>query len=205
MKKIVPLFLLFFFVATTIKAQDDTPANISKGFFTFAIGPSFPIGDFADSDVGNTDAGFADNGLAINFVNFGYLFSENFGITGMLTGAAFPLDVDNGNQPTWAYGTLLVGPLYSTILGEGKADLDLRFMIGTLTGILDPDDGSEEIDGSAGALSLGAAIRYHLSDKISLATGLDYISSNPEFTVGNNEFKQSIASVNLTFGISFRL
>lgn len=201
MKKIlfvIPLLLISF----ALSAQE---MQSKKGFISISIGPSFPLGDFASSDIGNTDAGFANNGLSINLINFGYLFSENFGITAMLNGSAYPFDADNGNEPIWSYGALLVGPLFSTPLDKEKADLDLRFMVGTLTAILDPDNGNEEQEGSAGAISIGAGIRYHLSDKISLATGLDYISSNPEFEVNGNDFNQSVASLNLTFGISFRL
>lgn len=204
MKK-VSSFLLLSFLCFQLNAQESLETNSSKGFLTISIGPSFPFGDFASTDVNEFDAGFANNGLSINLINFGYLFSKNAGITVMLAGSAYPLDVQSTNDPLWSYGTLLVGPLLTFPLSNEDVLLDLRAMVGTLTATLDPDDGSGSFDGSGGAFSLGGAIRYHLSDKISLAGGADFISSNPEFEINGVEFDQPVSSLNLTIGISFRL
>jgi hypothetical protein len=201
MKHLLSLLLLLT-LSSGLFAQEVRTKN---GFISVTLGAAFPTGDFADSDLNNDDAGFAENGVAINLVNFGYLFSKNIGITAMLSGSAYPIDANNGDEPIWGFGSFMVGPLFSFASEDGKTELDLRVMIGTSSATLDPDDGSQEFEGSGGAFSIGSGLRYNLSDFIALTSNFDIISGNPEFDVNGSSFEQPISTVNLTFGISFRI
>ncbi len=197
MKHLLILFTLLL-ISSSSNAQE---ARTKDGFISITLGAAFPTGDFADNDLGNNDSGFAENGAAVNLINFGYLFSKNIGITAMLSGSAYPLDANFGNDPIWGFGTFMVGPLFSFGTEDNKAEFDFKFMLGSSSATLDPDDGSEELEGSGGAFSIGSGVRYNLSELIALTSNLDIISAKPEF----DNFEQSISTVNLTFGITFRL
>lgn len=202
MKYFYALLLLFFISSSTYSQEVST----KDGFISISLGAAIPYGDFADNDGSNNEAGFAEGGISINLINFGYLFSKNIGITAMLQGAAFPLDNGNGgNEPIWSYGTFMVGPLFTIRNPESKAEFDFRLMLGTMSGLLDPNDGGETFEGEGGAIGLGAGIRYNLSDLISLTSNLDFIGGKPEFELGGATVDQSMSSANITFGIAFRL
>ncbi len=103
------------------------------------------------------------------------------------------------------YGTFMIGPLFTIRNNDSKAEFDFRLMLGTMSGLLDPNDGGETFEGEGGAIGLGAGIRYNLSDLIALTSNLDIIGGKPEFDLNGNTFDQSMSSANLTFGIAFRL
>ncbi|MEO1022412.1 MAG: outer membrane beta-barrel protein [Bacteroidota bacterium] len=189
-------------LTTSVFAQE---APEKKGFITISIGPAFPIGDFASTSTADPTSGFADTGVHINLINFGYLFSENVGITALLSGSAHPFAVQTVNDPLWSYGNLMVGPLLSFPSKKRDMNFDLRVMFGTMSATLDPDDGTSDIDGDGFAFSLGGGVRYHLSRTLSLSGNLDLISSEPEFDVNGTEQTQQIGALSLSVGISFRL
>lgn len=202
MKYIVSLFLISI-LTTSLNAQE---ISTKDGFISISLGAALPYGDFADNDINNNDAGFAETGVSINLVNFGYLFSKNIGITAMLQGAGFPFDNGNGaNEPIWSYGTFMVGPLFTVRNPGSDLEFDFRFMLGSMSAELDPDNGGETFEGEGGALGLGAGLRYNISDLIAFTTNLDLIGGKPEFDINGNKSEQSISSANLTFGIAFRL
>lgn len=197
------LFCLSIILVSSVNAQE---LRTKDGFISISLGAALPYGDFADDDLNNNDAGLAESGVSVNLVNFGYLFSKNIGITAMLQGAAFPLDNGNaGNDPIWSYGTFLVGPLFTIRNQESKTEFDFRFMFGSMSGQLDPDNGGEAVEGEGGALAIGSGLRYNISDLIAFTANLDIISGKPEFEVNGNTFDQTMSSANITFGIAFRL
>lgn len=94
-----------------------------KGFIGLELGANLPIGKFADEN-----DGAAKTGLQINFINFGYLFSENIGITATWFGASNPIE-GFGSDYLWAQGGLLIGPLFSIPFSE-KVEWDIKPMVG---------------------------------------------------------------------------
>lgn len=197
------IFSLLIILTVSVNAQEFSSKD---GFISISLGAALPYGDFADDDLNNNDAGLAEPGVSINLINFGYLFSKNIGITAMLQGAAFPLDIDNsGNDPIWSYGTFMVGPLFTVHNPESKAEFDFRIMLGSMSGRLDPDNGAEAAEGEGGALALGAGLRYNISDLIAFTSNLDIISGQVDFDVNGTNFDQTISSANITFGIAFRI
>jgi hypothetical protein len=165
-----------------------------KGFIGSSLGASFPIGDFADKS-----DGLAKTGIHLNLINFGYLFSENFGVSAMWFGAANPFDID-GYDP-WSYGGLMVGPLFSFPVAE-KVEWDFRPMIGNSVTTL-PDIGLGTENASSFAFNIGTMLRINFDEKVSLLFSADYFSTKPEFK--DFGFEQSIGTVSLGFGVAYRL
>ncbi len=202
MKKII---LTAFLVVFSFGAfAQDTPEK--KGFATFSLGPTFPFGDFASTSFSDPNAGFADAGFHFNLMNFGYLFSDNVGITAFISGSRHPFDIDTGkDDPNWVYASLMVGPLFSFPTKRKDANFDLRPMIGAMSAAFDPDIGISNIHAYGVAFGLGAGLRYHVSHTNSISGNLDLISSEPEFDINGEHFSQQIGAVSFTIGISFRL
>lgn len=165
-----------------------------KGYIGLSTGPSIPIGDFADES-----NGLAKTGIQLNLVNFGYLFSENFGISATWFGAANPLDISDIDP--WSYGGLMVGPLLSFPLSE-KAEWDFRPMIGySVTTVPDFGFGTEQA--SSFAFNIGTVFRINVGNKVALLLSADYFSTKPEFEDYN--FEQQIGTISLGFGVAYRL
>lgn len=165
-----------------------------KGYIGLSIGPSIPVGDFADKS-----DGLAKTGLQLNLVNFGYLFSRNFGIAASWFGAANPVDA-NGIDP-WSFGGLMVGPLISPTFSE-KVDLDFKPMIGYCVATL-PNVGLGTEQATSIAFSVGTQFRFHVGEKFSLLLSGDYFSAKSEFT--DYGIEQHISTFTIGFGAAFRL
>lgn len=165
-----------------------------KGFIGLSLGASIPVGDFVDKS-----NGVAETGVQFNLVNFGYLFSDNIGISASWFGAANPLGVDG--YDSWSYGGMMVGPLFSMPLSE-RVDWDLRPMIGYALTTL-PDVGRGEEEASSLALSFGTNLRIHVGGRVSLMLNADYFSTKAEFK--DNNIEQKIGTISLGFGVAFRL
>lgn len=176
------------------KAPLNSNLERRKGFIGLSLGASIPIGDFADMS-----SGLAKTGIQINLINFGYLFSENFGITATWFGAANQLNTD-GLDP-WSYGGIMAGPLLSFPLSQ-KVEWDFRPMIGySLTTVPNIGFGAEQ--GSSFALNIGTVFRINVGSKTSLLLNADYFSTRPEFK--DYGFEQSIGTISLGFGVAYRL
>lgn len=174
--------------------KSDFNSERRKGFIGLSIGTSIPVGDFADKS-----DGLAETGIQLNLINFGYLFSENFGISATWFGAANPLDAD-GYDP-WSYGGIMAGPLLSFPLSE-KVEWDFRPMIGYSVTTL-PDIGWGTEQASSFALNIGTVFRVNVGNKVSLLLSADYFSTKPEFE--DHGFEQSIGTISLGFGVAYRL
>lgn len=193
MKKFIIILSLVVLSANLFAQSSDR-----KGFIGITLGPSIPIGDFADNSLSNDNAGFAKTGLNINLINFGYKFGQNFGITGSWFGAAHSVDI-SGVDAMWSYGGLMGGPMLSFPLNE-KLDFDLKGMIGFVSAKLDMNE-LGETSGSGVGFDFGASFRYNFTEKWCLLINGDYLASNPKFDEGN----QKISTINLSLGIAYRL
>ncbi len=176
------------------KESFDSNAERRKGFIGLSLGVSIPVGDFADKA-----DGLAKTGIQLNLINFGYLFSENFGITATWFGAANPIDAD-GYDP-WSYGGIMAGPLLSFPLSQ-KVEWDFRPMIGYSVTTL-PDIGYGIEQASSFALNIGTVIRVNVGTKVSLLLSADYFSTKPTFK--DYGFEQSIDTISFGFGVAYRL
>ncbi len=236
MKKIYTLILMIF-ISSNIIAQNET----DKGYIAITIGPSFPTGDFASTDVDNEKAGLAGTG-AIFDLSYAHRLGKNFGIAAMLRGQSNPIDeaafiaaAVNASpgiswsikSDPWSLGGIMVGVYGSFPIGSGKTAFEPRLLLGymsatvpeiTITGSafgLSYSAVSESMSAGGFALMIGGNFRFNVGKKISLLTGLDIYGSSSEFqnvrtqySDGSSDFNtfiQSFSSVNLNFGIAYRL
>jgi hypothetical protein len=169
-----------------------------KGFIGISLGPSFPVGNFADNTLSNADAGFVEWGINFNPINFGYIFGQYVGISASWFGAAYSADI-NGVDAIWSYGGLMGGPMLSIPVNE-KFDLDLKGMVGFVTATSDLSE-YEENEGTGISFDLGASFRYNFAKKWCLLISSDYFISNPKLEDGN----QKMTAISLSLGIAYRL
>jgi len=200
MKRILLVFALVG-ITTSLFAQDSG----RKGFIGISMGPSIPVGDFADKSFTSANAGFAKTGATFNLVNFGYKFGQNFGIVGSWFGSANNVDIQ-GVDGTWSYGGLMGGPMLSMPVSD-RIDFDLKAMIGFASARLKIKDNGET-SGTGAGFQFGGTLRYNFSEKWCMVINADYFASKQKFDKldpSTDNFNQNIAAINLTFGVAYRL
>ena len=178
---------------TFIPPKTEISVQKPRGYVGASIGPSIPVGAFAD----RAD-GAAKTGVQLNLVNFGYFFTENIGISGIWFGAANP--VSEASYNPWSYGGLLAGPLFSIPVSKTVA-WDFRPMIGySVTTVSDVGDVKDEA--MAFAFNLGTLIRIDLNQKYALTFNADYFSTKPYFK--DYGFEQNIGTISIGVGLAYR-
>jgi hypothetical protein len=165
--------------------------NVNKrGFIGLELGANVPIGKFADANDGAAKLGFQ-----LNLINFGYLFSDNIGITATWFGAVNP--IDGFTYSKWSHGGILVGPLFSFPVSE-KVVWDIKPMIGMSWAFI--SNSSLETDLSV-AFNIGTGFRFNISRLIALTSGIDF--TNAKFRW--NGADQSMGTLAIKGGLAFRL
>jgi hypothetical protein len=154
----------------------DNDIQQRKGYIGLSIGPSFGVGDVSELPVG----------IMLNLVDFGYLFTDNIGIAAKWYGTAH---TESGISA--GVGGLLAGLLFSTPISE-KINFEGKALVGPGVQVLSYDGDSETSDVYFG-YDLGISFRFNTSKKVSLLLNADYI--------GVYDYN----SVNLTFGVAYRL
>lgn len=157
-------------------AYGDNNFQQRKGYIGLSLGPSFAIGDLSELPVG----------AIVNLVDFGYLFTDNIGIAAKWFGTAH---VESG--ATFGVGGLMAGLLASTPISE-KINLEGKVLIGPGVFVASYDGDSETSQAYFG-YDLGLGLRFNTSEKVSLLLNADYI--------GVSDY----SSINITFGVAFRL
>ncbi len=125
-------------------------------------------------------------GATLSLIDFGYIFSEHFGVAGKWLGAAF-----NDNGIDYSAGGLLAGLLASTPISPNQ-NLEGKILLGTALFSVKYAGFSYTTDLYFG-YNIGAGLRYNTNDKISLLLNADYL--------GSKEFR----AINLTIGVAYRL
>ena len=167
-----------------------------KGYIGISMGASIPVGGFAD--ISN---GLAKTGIHINLLNFGYLFSENFGVCATWFGAANALNTSDYIYTPWAYGGIMAGPLLSYQISE-KVEWDFRPMFGYSVTTL-PDFGPVTETSTAFAFNIGTQIRVNVAKRITLLFHADFFHTQPEFVFYKTY--QNINTISIGSGVAYRL
>jgi len=162
-----------------------------KGFIGLKIGANIPVGKFAEEDDGAAKTGFQ-----INLVDFGYLFSDNIGITATWFGASNPIEGVESDY-LWSHGGLLAGPLFSLPVSE-KIEWDVNPMIGISWATITNTD--LDLSYSVG-LSLGSRFRFNVSRLIALTGGVEYTTAKFNWDIGY----QTMGTLAMKGGFAFRL
>ncbi|MDR2810616.1 MAG: porin family protein [Tannerellaceae bacterium] len=155
-----------------------------KGYIGLSIG-----GASLTKDISNASGGIQAN------INFGYLFTEHVGIAATAFATSYKLS--NYDNATVGLSGTLVGPLFSTLSGNGAIQFDFRPAIGLAQGTVTVGSVSGNTDDFVFAAGAGASVRWNCSRKISLSANFDYFSGKPDDV--------DLSSYGLTVGINYRL
>lgn len=154
----------------------DNDIQQRKGYIGLSLGPSFGVGDVSDIPVG----------IMLNLVDFGYLFTDNIGVA-----AKCFVNAHTRSGESYGVGGLMAGLLASTPISE-KINLEGKALMGPCAAF---GYNGDEFDTSEAFLGyeLGVGLRFNTSEKLSLLLNANYIRVSV------------YGSVNITFGVAFRL
>jgi hypothetical protein len=197
MKKII-LTMAVVLTATYTNAQETSKetSNDSKGYIGVSIGAAFPGGDLGDA---------AETGLNLGFINAGYRFDKNWGLTLNWGGTAFS-DKDVSSVK-YGVGYLAIGPMVSFPLNNNIV-LDLKPQYAFTSGIIDTGDsgyGKLTLDKSSGFI-LGSSVNFSLAKHWALSLNLDYLSTKfNEYDDGIIFLEeQDISTFNTSLGFQYK-
>ena len=185
--------------------KENTPKSSNKprekrGFIGVSAAASIPVGSFSD-----TFAGYTKIGMQLNLINFGYLLTDNIGISARWFGAA---NRAGKTDELWSLGGVLAGPLFSIKLSE-NAQTDLKPMIGYLYTKTPNLGGYYALAGQevySLAFSIGTQSRLHLNKTVSLVVNADYLFSKPKYSSDfSGSYIQNIGILSPGLGIAFRI
>jgi opacity protein-like surface antigen len=234
MKKVKFTFLLLIMFHAAASAQEKQQIEGRKGYIAITFGPSYPTGDFGDNSFDSEQSGMAVNGYQYSIAEFGIKFIPHFGMVAAIKGAVLPLDVQaladgyaevNGGQfivksTRWGYTMLAVGPVIT--IPSKWIEVDFRLLTGLMMAASpelninwDGVDvaGQEAAVGGSFAFGLGAGIRVHVSQRVSLLAQGEYMTASPVFqttvyngnTVETGSFEKQFTTLGLNFGIGYRI
>lgn len=208
-KTIFTLIIIFSFIFSVSTAQDKscTKSHCLKGdvgYVSLSIGPSIPLGNFADNDIKNANAGFAKTGSKVG-LNAGFRLLDNVNLGVSLYYSVNSYDVSSLTQKlandypgtTWntsgrnwdIYGGML-GLTYSYPF-KNKFVGDLKFQSGIMKSsipemIVTSNNNLKIIEAEKSASSFVYLIsiggHYPLGRLFDIVGNLEYLSSNPTFS-----------------------
>ena len=181
---------------TNAQETDKETSNYSKGYIGVSIGAAFPGSDLGDE---------AKTGLNLGFINAGYRFDKNWGLTLNWGGTAFS-DKEESSV-IYSIGYLAFGPMVSFPLNKNIV-LDLKPQYAMTSGIIDTGDygyGKVTLDKSSGFM-LGSSVNFSLAKHWALSLNLDYLST--KFKEYNDGIviveKQDVSTFNTSIGIQYK-
>jgi|GEM_PF-1846923 hypothetical protein len=130
--KLVPLRSSFWVLLIGCQSLFAQEEQNPKFYLGLSYGTSFPIGDFADTDIANLDAGFAKNGRKIDVFG-GFFLDEKTTLTGGFRYQSFETEAKDiiemfnaenpganftGSTENWQTYSFLVGLAYRVNVGK---------------------------------------------------------------------------------------
>jgi len=164
-----------------------------RSFIGIIIGPSQPIGSFADKNPSSAGAGHAKAGYTDTFLNFGKRIGEHWGIAASVAYSEYYTDGDN--EDDWYQVALVsVGPMYSRALSR-KLIVDIKPKIGfmAVTPVVDSYTTSAET-GHGVALDLRGGLRFNIHRRWALLGEVGLMSSPQGYVDGSTQTVTAIVS-----------
>lgn len=226
MKKVFVLVaaLLVCFVVT---AQEKRVVNEMKSAFSFNIGPSFPISDFASNNAGEPNAGYAKTGINLN-LNYDYMFEKHVGISfNALYGSHkmdhkiitdfMELDVPGADVTHYQYVGLLAGPVFTGTVSP-KANINFKLLGGVGRARSPQATYQGEIFAkqdwaSSFAWRVNSDMRFNVANNIFFMVDLSYTQMRPDFNIilmpneTNPEtisMEMHVSTINLNAGVGIK-
>lgn len=195
MKRVTLILLLVSASAAAAQRED------RRGFIGIGIGPSLPVGAFADASVTNPRAGRAFPGYTDTMLNVAYRKGRRWGIAGFFSYSEYVWR-NGGDDDWWQVATISAGPLYSYPLGS-RAAIDLKGTTGLMA--LTPVEDSYSTQGSTGSglvFDTRSAIRYDVFRRWALFAEGGFQFSNVYMPLENGH--RDVRAIVGGFGIAFR-
>jgi hypothetical protein len=210
MKKIIfTIIAISFFIFSVSTAQDKIckKGHCLKGdvgFISLSIGPSIPVGNFANKDIKNANAGFAKTGSKVG-INAGFKLLENVNIGASLFYSVNSYDVSSLTQklandyPGTTWGTSgrswdiyggMVGLTYSYPF-KNRFVSDFKFQSGFMQSsipemVVTSNNNLKITEAKKSASSLVYLIsvggHYPLGRLLDIVGNLEYLGSSPSFS-----------------------
>ena len=227
MKKVVVLVaaLLVCFVVT---AQVNKMLRKISSSFSFNIGPSIPLSDFASTNYPTNDgAGYAKTGVNLN-INYDLMFQKNIGVSADVFYGSHKLkyeiikdytgeDISGIDISHYEYVGLMVGPVFSGTITP-KTNINFKLLGGVGRSRSPGMDYQREIVvkedwASSFAWRVNSDMRFLISKKVFFMVDLSYTQTRPEFkiVVDPNEsqpenFQKEIhmSTINLNAGVGIK-
>ncbi|MDR3340670.1 MAG: porin family protein [Candidatus Symbiothrix sp.] len=145
-------------------------------------------GAFLSEDYSNVES----SGTLLD-IKFGYLFTENIGVTVNMLGGTFGWE--SSSEGSVNISCFTAGPLFSTAIADGKVEFDGRPMIGFAQEHRTGKSYSYNSKISF-ATGVGGSVRFNLSSRFSLSGNMDYSYTKIE---GDDD-----SFLGISVGINFR-
>lgn len=129
------ILLLTLLFQLDTQAQDPAPKKDPKFFAGITLGPSFPMGKFANKNFADTTAGLAKVGPSLN-VTAGYMFTPSIGVMVLFGGQENKMDPNSitsylnqrygdsvgtyAATKSWKTGRILAGGVFKFPLSKGE-------------------------------------------------------------------------------------
>lgn len=185
----------------TVPAFASAQREDRRGFIGIGIGPSLPVGAFADATATNPDAGRAFPGYTDTMLNVAYRKGQRWGVAGFFSYSEYVWK-NGGDDDWWQVATVSVGPLYSYPLGS-RAAIDLKGTAGLMA--LTPVEDNYTSSGSTGSglvFDTRAALRYDVFRRWALFAEGGFQFSNVFMPLENGD--RPVRAVVGGFGFAFR-
>lgn len=201
------LYIITFFFILSLATFGQETKHFKNGYLAISLGPSIYTGgtiQYSSQNQGilpvGTDPKISSNavGLNFNFIDAGYSFYKNIGVSLKLQGGFFTNKADRKVLKS-NFGAILIGPMYSFEIHDDLV-IDLKVKGGRFFNVLDFTDelanSYRESEFDFG-MELGTTVRYHLSPTTSWVNNIDF----------QNQFggsRDNVNRINISTGIAFR-
>ena len=170
-----------------------------KAFLGLTMGPSIPLGVFADNSPSNEHAGFAMTGYSDCLLNFGITPWKTYGISASLCYSEYNVD-KTGTEDWWQVVGITAGPMFSFPL-TNKLILDLKPKAGLLLTTLVIDTyGYDENKGTGFEIEVKASLRYNFARRWCVLEENGYFYTNQKYL----GWRQKIQAITFDLGIAYR-
>lgn len=202
MRILTLILLLFSLNIQKSNAQNDSLDRPRRGYIGISLGPSFPLSIQAQEGLGNLKG---TRGLNFNLIDFGYFFTDHFGIAAKWAGSSYGFSVsdlsyysydaflDNNQRvrfrsDDWSCGTLMLGVRFAKQNKKATQSVGLFFgFLSSKTPEIDFVDSTFVLqskqtgEGTALALGIDARVNYHLGKRFDFIFGLGFLFAKPEY------------------------
>ena len=195
MKTCLTTIAFLLFITLTSAQQPE-----KRGYIALTIGPAFPVGDFIDKSFSSSISGKAENGYSNSFINFGYRFGKNLGISAAIFYGEHDVN-GSGDNDWWQVTGITAGPQYSFFPGKKfEADLKARFGLLITQKVID-ESGNSDGFGDGFGMDIRASLHYNVFKRWCLIAETGYFAANQKYGDGSSGKLQVIVT---GLGIGFR-